>query len=80
MALIKCPECGREISDQAKACPNCGIPNKIIDTSGLSQDDTIVELLYVQCQRLRTISNILKFYFISSVAGALLSLLNIFDF
>ena len=26
MALIKCPECGKEISDKAPACPNCGIP------------------------------------------------------
>lgn len=25
MALIKCPECGREISDQAEICINCGI-------------------------------------------------------
>lgn len=24
MALIKCPECGKEVSDTAKACPNCG--------------------------------------------------------
>lgn len=24
MALIKCPECGKEISDQAVACPECG--------------------------------------------------------
>ncbi len=24
MALVKCPECGKEISDQAKSCPNCG--------------------------------------------------------
>lgn len=24
MSLIKCPECGREISDQASSCPNCG--------------------------------------------------------
>lgn len=24
MSLIKCPECGREISNQAKFCPNCG--------------------------------------------------------
>ena len=29
MALIKCPECGKEISDKAKACPNCGCPNEI---------------------------------------------------
>lgn len=26
MALIKCPECGKEISDKAAACPNCGNP------------------------------------------------------
>ena len=26
MALIKCPECGREISDQAVSCPHCGFP------------------------------------------------------
>lgn len=25
MALIKCPECQREISDQAPACPGCGV-------------------------------------------------------
>lgn len=26
MALIKCPECGREISDAAASCPGCGFP------------------------------------------------------
>ncbi len=26
MALVPCPECGREISDQALACPHCGYP------------------------------------------------------
>lgn len=26
MALIKCPECNKEISDKAAACPNCGAP------------------------------------------------------
>lgn len=24
MAMIKCPECGKEISDKATACPHCG--------------------------------------------------------
>ena len=24
MALISCPECGKKVSSQAKACPNCG--------------------------------------------------------
>jgi len=26
MALTKCPECRREVSDQAVACPHCGYP------------------------------------------------------
>lgn len=26
MALIKCPECNKEISDKAASCPNCGFP------------------------------------------------------
>lgn len=26
MALIKCPECGREVSETATSCPNCGHP------------------------------------------------------
>ena len=26
MALIKCSECGKEISDKAAGCPNCGCP------------------------------------------------------
>ncbi len=25
MAIIKCPECGRQVSDQATTCPSCGI-------------------------------------------------------
>lgn len=28
MALINCPECSREVSDQATACPQCGTPIK----------------------------------------------------
>lgn len=26
MALIKCPECGKEVSDKATNCINCGYP------------------------------------------------------
>lgn len=26
MALINCPECDKQVSDKAKACPNCGFP------------------------------------------------------
>ena len=26
MALIKCPECGHDVSTLADRCPNCGAP------------------------------------------------------
>ena len=26
MALISCKECGKEISEKAKICPQCGVP------------------------------------------------------
>lgn len=29
MGLIKCPECGKEISDMAQSCPNCGRPMQV---------------------------------------------------
>lgn len=29
MAMIKCSECGHDVSDKAKSCPSCGAP---IDT------------------------------------------------
>lgn len=36
MALIKCPECGREISDKSISCVGCGFPIQ----SGLEQGGT----------------------------------------
>ena len=27
MALIKCPDCGQEISEKAVSCRHCGLPN-----------------------------------------------------
>lgn len=32
MALIVCPECGKEVSDRAAACPVCGYP--FVDAKG----------------------------------------------
>ena len=29
MALIKCRECGKNISDEASSCPHCGAPIKL---------------------------------------------------
>lgn len=47
MALIQCPECGKEISDSAKSCPNCGNPitsaeKKNIRPKGMNKNLIIV--------------------------------------
>ncbi|MGL5660496.1 MAG: hypothetical protein ACRC2U_19470 [Aeromonas sp.] len=31
MPLIQCPDCNKEMSDAAPACPNCGRPNDVIE-------------------------------------------------
>ena len=31
MALIKCSECGKQVSDKAASCPNCGAPIKAMN-------------------------------------------------
>lgn len=33
MALIKCKECGKEISSKAKTCPNCGVARGEVATA-----------------------------------------------
>ncbi len=50
MALIKCSECSRDVSDQASICPNCGNPinsrpdkNQIVEVITNSQKPISVE-------------------------------------
>lgn len=41
MALIICPECGKEISDTVTACPNCGCPIAKIQLAGYKHLPTL---------------------------------------
>lgn len=44
MALIRCPECGKEISDKSPACIHCGFPLELLkSSSGSGIDETTVE-------------------------------------
>ena len=36
MALINCPECGKEISDKAKNCIHCGYPLASVDAKSVA--------------------------------------------
>lgn len=40
MALIKCPECGKEISDRSKVCIHCGYP---------LEEETNKNVIYIKC-------------------------------
>jgi hypothetical protein len=51
MALINCPDCGKEVSTAAKACPSCGCPvaEKVAQTGepaakGPTQDELLAEV------------------------------------
>ena len=44
IALINCPECGKEISEKAKSCPNCGCP---IDTSEPEKADNTSDYVVI---------------------------------
>ena len=37
MAMIKCPECGKEVSDKAAVCPNCAYPIQALKPDGVCQ-------------------------------------------
>jgi hypothetical protein len=45
MALIKCSECGKEVSDKATACPNCGAPPASEGRTRQHRDNTPVRVV-----------------------------------
>ena len=51
MALIKCAECGKEISDSAEVCPNCGCKTSrgetVSQAKGLAVNYVIVAALII---------------------------------
>lgn len=50
MALIKCPECGREISDKAKMCIHCGYPlDKLGKEASQNDNDPDVDYPLENC-------------------------------
>ena len=45
MALISCPECGKEISNQSDKCVHCGYP---LHTNNIEQNNTVAEKIEVK--------------------------------
>lgn len=80
MALIKCPQCGKEFSNNAPACPLCGYPtSKINNTSGETRKlntklgviiahDNYVELIPANLRSLGRTSRTLYYKNISGIS------------
>ena len=68
MGLITCPDCGKEISDKASACPNCGCPvgKPTTDTSGKKKDSV-----------LSVIALVLSIFVITSFLGIIVGLIDL---
>ena len=45
MALINCPECGKEVSTLAAACPACGYPIAAPQSANLAECDYCKKLI-----------------------------------
>lgn len=45
MAIIKCKECGKEVSDKAKVCIHCGCPIKKIEENSNQTNDMVEEVI-----------------------------------
>ena len=54
--LIRCPECGREISDHAETCIGCGYPLKL-----MSQSDPVDDATGFCSIRIEKIPDVMKF-------------------
>lgn len=47
MALIKCPECGKEISDTSKACVHCGFKLEVSEKEKKKNKKKIVKIVII---------------------------------
>lgn len=78
MALINCPECNKEISDQAKTCPHCGvsvqkaIANKIAEEERKKRE----EIANSASPTIKVISHIIVFLVIALIIGVIVHACN----
>lgn len=68
MALIKCPECGKEFSDKAQACPNCGCPTLEIKKQEIKpeeaqENEPEFELQLENNYSVKIVSDIMKLFY-----------------
>ena len=86
MALIVCPECGKEYSDKASACPNCGCPTNAVSVGKYDiEKDIAINREMMRIQELKSeydkIRRIPMFvYSLLQLAGIILAVVSIIEF
>jgi uncharacterized membrane protein YvbJ len=60
MALIKCSECGNQVSDKARACIHCGAP--ISESNNKKENVTTVQLTSKEIKKQGCIYPLLLFF------------------
>ena len=62
MALIKCPECGREVSNRAAACIHCGFPLETVEPAQNEYPNASIEIsrLVSEADKLKAEKNYTK--------------------
>lgn len=75
MALMKCAECGKEVSDKASSCPNCGNP---VHTSANTVGMAVMQPNTRSVQELRgSLRKTEKMFFVALFVIAILSFLSV---
>lgn len=68
MPLIKCPECGKEVSNKAHACPHCGFPIEEMAVEEVTKQSIGEPIFTFQQTRGRS-SSILAFVLLEIIIG-----------
>ena len=63
MPLMSCPDCGKEISDSAISCPNCGLPRPYYELQSRARRQQEAEALQDHHAAIR------NFYIAAAVLG-----------
>ena len=58
MPLIKCPECGREVSDKALVCIHCGYPLSDMNNNNTNEESVEILLTHIGNDKLKVIKEI----------------------
>lgn len=59
MSLIKCPECGKDVSERAKTCPHCGYPIAEYITCNLNSNGETEEDKEISDEEIKALETIL---------------------